>query len=231
MTSIFISYRRDDAGDIAGRMYDALIRQPQKPNVFLDVEGIGHGENYLDRIKAMLAKCDVIVVVIGPKWTGVGPSGSRILLDSDVVRMEVAQALISNRKVLPVMVSGARTPLADELPVDLVALRELNHIELRQRYFNRDIDLLFDSIWGVKRKRAGQSLGARIAQKLVRALVGGTGAAALMFALVATFNAVTGNSLEVLFGRQSEFMVVVLIGLVVLGALAAVFWPRKRVLR
>ncbi len=42
---IFISYRRADSAAEAGRLYDRLVEQFGRRNVFMDVDDIGPGED------------------------------------------------------------------------------------------------------------------------------------------------------------------------------------------
>jgi hypothetical protein len=46
MRKIFISYRRDDAEEAAGRLSDHLVVQFGHDNIFMDVDGIDPGRDF-----------------------------------------------------------------------------------------------------------------------------------------------------------------------------------------
>lgn len=228
MTEVFISYRRDDTGDMAGHLATKLRLLPQKPQVFFDVDGIPYGQDFLDRIMGVISRSDVVVVLIGGAWRGVRTDGARILDDDDVVRAEVALALSSRRRIIPVLYNGARMPTAAELPENLSELPRINAIEIRRNFFNRDIEILFDAIWGGNRERPGTPVVDRIGRVAGRALAGATIAGALMVGGLMVFNATMGGSLDQLVGGRAEASVLVAAGILLAGACAGVWWPRPR---
>jgi hypothetical protein len=116
---VFISYRREDTAAAAGRVYDRLSRFLSKPNVFFDVNAIGGGEDFAQRISSEIAKSDATLVIIGDKWLEKsGPDGRpRIFQASDYVRAELRAALSPPLLVLPVLVAGAHMPRPEQLPV------------------------------------------------------------------------------------------------------------------
>ena len=91
---IFVSYRRDDCAAHAGWMASTL-RATDAGDVFIDVESIGLGENFVTRIQREIEACDVVLVVIGREWlTLTGHDGSpRIRDELDWVHLEVKSAL------------------------------------------------------------------------------------------------------------------------------------------
>ena len=120
MGGIFISYRRDDSQAWAGRLYDALRRTFGPSRVFRDIDTLEAGADYAEAIEQWLAKSDVVLVVIGPRWlTATDPNGRRRLDDpDDLTRLEVAAALRRGIRVVPVLVGGAAMPSGEELPED-----------------------------------------------------------------------------------------------------------------
>ena len=228
MTAIFISYRRDDTGDMAGRLAAMLRRLPQKPSVFFDVDGIPYGQDFLNRIMDVVPRSDVVLALIGGAWSGAQAEGARILADNDVVRAEVALALRTGRRIIPLLYNGARMPVPAELPEDLQALPRINGIEIRRNYFDRDIEILFDAIWGENRERPGMSLAARTLRVLGRALAGAIAAGAVMVGGLMAYNAATGGSLDQLLGGRAEAAVLAAVGVVIAGACVGIWWPRKR---
>jgi hypothetical protein len=58
VSTVFISYRRDDASANAGRLCDWLKRQFGADNIFLDTEKIAPGETFLRVLEERLAASD-----------------------------------------------------------------------------------------------------------------------------------------------------------------------------
>jgi hypothetical protein len=50
MPTIFISYRRDDARGYAGRLYDRLAGEFGRENVFIDVDALQPGDDFVDAL-------------------------------------------------------------------------------------------------------------------------------------------------------------------------------------
>ena len=143
--TIFISYRRDDAGGEAGRLFDDLIRAYGPDTVFMDVAGIEPGIDFRKAIDSNVASCGVLLAVIGPQWLSMAdhPDGARRLdQTNDFVRLEIASALRRNIPVIPVLVHGAAMPHADALPEDLEDLAYRNAVELTLPRWNSDVSLL-----------------------------------------------------------------------------------------
>ncbi len=131
MAGVFISYRRSETTAWAGRISDQLKAEFGDDHVFLDVRSIELGEDFEVAIEEMLERVDVVIVVIGPTWTSTeDDQGRRLDQPHDRVRLEVADALASDVRVLPVLVDGADMPDDDELPEDLRPLTRLQAIEV-----------------------------------------------------------------------------------------------------
>jgi hypothetical protein len=126
---IFISYRRDDSRLIAGRLYEALKAAFPKKKIFFDVDIPEPGNEIIAKIVRELQSSQVVIALIGPQWN------AKNRLDSayDFVRRELKSALDLRRneglKVLPILVDGAIIP-AERLPADLIAMRELEYLEI-----------------------------------------------------------------------------------------------------
>ena len=86
--------------------------------------------------------CDVLLALIGPQWVARDVSGRRRLHDpNDYVRREIAAALQRDDvRVIPLLVSGAEMPRAEELPDDLKPLVSRQNFQLRYERFNADVN-------------------------------------------------------------------------------------------
>jgi hypothetical protein len=148
MSKIFISYRRDDAEEAAGRLSDHLVDQYGSDNIFMDVDGIDSGQDFRKAIDAILTKCDVLLGVIGKNWLDCkDETGKRRLDDpSDFVRLEIGNALKRDIPVIPVRVQGAYLPKADQLPDELKDFAFRNASELTHERWNSDVQLLTEKL-------------------------------------------------------------------------------------
>jgi|APSaa5957512622_1039677.scaffolds.fasta_scaffold29462_2 hypothetical protein len=150
MSRIFISYRRSDSEGYVGRLYDHLIQQFDKNEIFLDVGTIKPGEDFVTVINQTVGSCDALIAVIGPRWLDVTDKHGNRRIDNpkDFVRLEIATALERNILVVPILIERASMPNAKGLPKDLKSLTRKNAIELSHDRFGYDVDRLVQAIGG-----------------------------------------------------------------------------------
>ena len=160
MTTVFISYRRDDASANAGRLCDWLQRQFKEANVFLDTEKIAPGDKFPEVLQERLATTDVLLAVIGKAWASITDAAGnrRIAQPKDFVALEVRTALERGIRIIPVLVGGASMPKADQLPPDLRKLVDCNAATVDDSRFRQDFDNLVDAIMGRPRGFARREL-------------------------------------------------------------------------
>ena len=108
MGGIFISYRREDSGGHAGRLCDRLTARFGNARVFMDLQDIAPGQNFAQSIDEMIATCNCVIAVIGPRW--LETIQRRAPGAEDFVQHEIAAALSRGITVIPVLVGGARMP-------------------------------------------------------------------------------------------------------------------------
>ena len=142
--TIFINYRREDSISIAGRLHDRLAQAFGRKNIFMDVDHIPAGVDFVAHLNSQVAACDLLLVVIGPKWLDAKDEAGqrRLHQPDDFVAIEIAAALSRDIRVIPVLVDSARMPKASELPDRLKQLARRQAVELRQNQFGRDADAL-----------------------------------------------------------------------------------------
>jgi TIR domain len=170
-SAVFLSYRRDDCAGYAGRLEDALEHVLGKGRVFRDIHDIGAGEQFADVIRASLAQAHVTLVLIGPRWQGPLADGKRRIDDpEDFVRMEVAAALASGNKVIPVLLSGASLPQTAGLPEPLRSLTRRQTLTLNETSWDADFVRLVESL-GLPTRTGRRSL--LIATLVVMTVSGG----------------------------------------------------------
>ena len=148
MSKIFISYRREDTAGYAISLHDRLAARFGAEQVFMDIDNIDFGDDFVDVIKEKISACDVLLVLIGRNWLTSKDASGRRRLDSpdDFVRLEVAAALERKIRVIPVLFAGAVPPMRDDLPADMAPLSRRNAITISDAAFHQDVVRLLDSI-------------------------------------------------------------------------------------
>jgi hypothetical protein len=141
---IFISYRRADAAGDAGRLADHLQRRFGAERLFLDVDTIEPGADFVRVLRESLQQTVAMLVVIGTSWTSLrDPDGTRRIDNpNDFVRLEVEGALGSDIAVVPVLVQGASLPKPEELPASLRPLLGRQVAAIDHAEFHADAERL-----------------------------------------------------------------------------------------
>jgi len=134
--AIFISYRREDGAAFAGRLFDRLSDRFGAERVFMDVDDIEPGRDFVEAIEQAVAESSVLLVVIGKSWL------RREIDDEDFVHREILAALRHGLKVIPILTAGASMPEAAALPEDLAPFTRKNAIILRDSHFHDDVAVL-----------------------------------------------------------------------------------------
>jgi hypothetical protein len=145
---IFISYRRSQTAHVAGRLADRLRQHFGPDNVFVDIDSIPPGTEFLSLLEDSVASSAAVVVLIGPNWADLpGPDGRpRIFEPSDVIAAEIATALERGVPVIPVTVDGARMPTPSQLPPPLMGISRRNAIPIDAESFNHQVDRLIQHL-------------------------------------------------------------------------------------
>jgi hypothetical protein len=146
---IFVNYRRADDPGVAGRLYDRLLGAFAPDQLFMDVEGgIAAGADFVDELRDQIAKCDVLLVVIGRQWlTLLDDLGHpRIEAPDDFVRIEIQAAIEQEKYIIPVLIGGAGMPAAEQLPDALRALTRRNAVRITHERFQADCKAFVDKL-------------------------------------------------------------------------------------
>jgi len=155
MPGIFISYRRGDSAGYAGRLADELIARFGQDRVFVDIEGLKPGDDYIESIERSVGSCDALLVIIGHRWLTETDEGGRRRLDDpdDLHRLEIAEALERNVRVIPVLVGGARMPRTQDLPDGLTRLARRQSCEIGDARWHYDVQQLIGVLDAEIRRR------------------------------------------------------------------------------
>jgi hypothetical protein len=155
---VFISYRRDDSGGYAGRIYDRLTSRLGRENVFFDVDTIPPGRDFVDVLSERVGKCDALLAVIGKHWVlSAGSENARRLDDpNDFVRIEIEAALNRDVPVIPVLVGGAAMPHPEDLPDSLKKLIRRQAVEISHARFDSDAERLTEALSQIEEETRGR---------------------------------------------------------------------------
>ena len=145
---------------MTGRIFDQLVARYGKASVFMDIDDIPPGMDFRAHIKEVLFRSDVLIVVIGNKWTGPQENRpARIFERKDPIRVEVLTALNRDMMVVPVLVDGAKMPEEKHIPRAIKNLAYLNAITIDAgKDFHPHIDRL---IRAVDRSTSSEGQSAR----------------------------------------------------------------------
>lgn len=137
---IFICYRRGDSTPYAGRIFDHLSAHFGEEQVFMDIDHILPGQDFVEVMKDAINACEVLLAVIGRQWL-VSTDGVSRRLDNpqDFVRLEVTAALQRKIRIIPVLVGGATMPQAQDLPEELAPLALRQAVELSDLRWKHDM--------------------------------------------------------------------------------------------
>ena len=146
--SIFISYRRGEDAGFAGRLFDRLESSFQREALFMDVDSIAPGEDFVSILEARVTACDVVLALIGRGWLTATDAAGRRRLDNsdDFVRIEIASGLAQGKRVIPVLINDVAMPRAEELPEDLKPLVRRHGIYLSHERFKADAEQVIQAL-------------------------------------------------------------------------------------
>jgi len=144
---IFLSYRRGDSAAMAGRLHDRL-NALFPGRVFLDVESIQPGEDFLYKIKQNVNSGCLLIVLIGKHWLSSTNGLSRLGDPTDYVTVEIETAIERKVPIIPVLLDGAVLPDEKDIPTEpLKILLRRNVLEIRHTSFERDSMFLGEKIY------------------------------------------------------------------------------------
>jgi hypothetical protein len=152
---IFINYRREETAPYAGRLYDALVQLWSDDQVFIDIDTIPPGVDFVEVIGEAVGKCDVLIAFVGRHWADVTDQAGRRRLDNpeDFVRLELEAALARDVRVIPLLVDGAAPPASTDLPESLRPFARRNAFEISDTRWRTDVDRLAGHLRRVEAER------------------------------------------------------------------------------
>jgi hypothetical protein len=148
---IFINYRRGDEPGFTQALLGRLEQAFPAERLFIDVDNIPPGEDFVHMLESQVAQCDAMLTVIGNNWLdATNEHGGRRLDDpNDFVRIEIESAIRQGKRVIPVLVHQARMPHPDELPEPIRPLATRNAVRLTHERFRSDVQGLIKALQSV----------------------------------------------------------------------------------
>ena len=148
MSRIFINYRRADSEGYVGRLYDHLVQHFRSDDIFMDVNSIEPGQDFIQVLEDAVASCDILLAIICSHWLTLKDEGDERRLDAwnDFVRIEIESALKYEKLLIPVLVGGAKMPKPSDLPDTIKILARRNAIELSHQRFAYDVQKLVEAM-------------------------------------------------------------------------------------
>ena len=145
---IFINYRRGDDSGFAQALFIRLEQAFSPSDLFMDIDSIPPGEDFVSLLESQIAQCDVLLAVIGKGWLDAKDErGGRRLDDpDDFVRIEIASALKQGKRVIPVLLHDARMPRPEQLPPELAPFTRRHAVRLTHERFRADTEGLIKSL-------------------------------------------------------------------------------------
>ena len=157
---IFINYRREDSIGMAGRLHDRLAQTFGRDKLFMDVDHIPVGVDFVAHLNSQVAACDVFLVVIGPNWLDAkDESGAAPARQSGRLRCDRNRGgACPQHSCHPCFGRWGTHAEGSELPDSLKPLARRHAVEVRQLHFDRDAEALIER---VREALNGGSVGPR----------------------------------------------------------------------
>jgi hypothetical protein len=149
MGKIFISYRRKEAADFTGRLFDRLCGYFGSNNVYMDVDVLVSGKDYRQQIGEIISECDVLLAIVGEQWVAMQDEAGMRRLDNpeDQLRIEIESAQEHGKAVIPILIHGVKQPVASEIPESISMIATNPGIPIDSGLpFNTDMKKLIDRL-------------------------------------------------------------------------------------
>ena len=141
VSSVFISYRRSDTQDKAGRIFDTLSERFGRQSIFKDVDSIPISSDFKSYIVEQI-KQSIVLVLIGHRW-----DTARLHEEKDFVRLEIETAIENSSPLVPILCGGALLPAKSEIPESINSLLDRHGFEVRSDpFFHSDVSKLSEQI-------------------------------------------------------------------------------------
>jgi hypothetical protein len=125
-------------------LYTRLERSFSPDRLFMDVDSIAPGDDFVKILRDKVQRCDVLLAILGKEWLNARDGAGNRRLDDplDFVRIEIEQALQLGKRVIPILVGEAAMPRPDQVPDSLKPLVQRHAVRFSHDRFRIDADNL-----------------------------------------------------------------------------------------
>jgi TPR repeat protein len=138
---IFICYRRDDTAAFAALLRERLVDSFGAHRVFVDIDSIGPGIDFVDSITEAMVASALVLVLIGKRW-----HPERLQDPGDFVRIEIQAALDQKARIVPLLFEDVNMPRPEELPPSLALLTRRHAVEIGTSRLNVEIRTFVEEV-------------------------------------------------------------------------------------
>jgi hypothetical protein len=144
MSRVFINFRNGDEPFGAVLIQLVLASQLGPHNVFRSSDSIAPGDDYVACLTEAVCRCELVLAIMGPRWMSVTAASGRPRIHDpdDWVYRELAIAFARRKRVIPVLLGGARMPATADLPPGIAELSRCQYRRLEHRQFRTNMSLL-----------------------------------------------------------------------------------------
>jgi len=149
---LFISYRRLETEQVAGRIFDFLSARYGNDRIFFDTADIPAASDFRKHVQTALNESVALLAIIGPNWSGHERSGRFRFWQTrtsgiDYIEMEIEIAISDRVPIIPLLVMGASMPMPTSLPEAMRPVAYLNAVSVRAgRDFVSDMTIVTQTI-------------------------------------------------------------------------------------
>jgi len=153
---VFISYQPEDTARAVDRLCDRLTSRLGAASVAMHADEVEFEADAAATTSNAVRTCDVLLVVIGPRWaSAVTSAGHRLDDRHDRVMAEIATALEANLWVIPVLIGGAPMPDPATLPQRARGLARYKAMGLSTVRWLTDLEALLAALERLAQGSAG----------------------------------------------------------------------------
>lgn len=114
---IFISYKRGADSSDASLLYNALAEEFGSDSVFMDIDNVPLGIDFVAHIREQVSRCKVVIMVVG---NGFHQRIGELSDPQDFMRLELEEALREpDTSIIPIMFDNATMPAETDWPEPL----------------------------------------------------------------------------------------------------------------
>lgn len=148
MPGVFVNYRTGDGEWAAALVKRELSERFGAGQVFYASQSIRLGEDFSREILSGLRRCEVLLALIGSRWSGATDREGVRRLDKpdDWVRREINEAFDSGLRVIPVLMDGIDPLREADLPDALKRVARCQYLRIHHRSNDLDLPRLVDEL-------------------------------------------------------------------------------------